>query len=42
MNVLLEHVDAVTAVLTYLVHSSAAVELDTSWQAMEEAAMVWW
>ena len=33
--------DAVITALILLVHSSAAVEVDTSWQAMEKAAMVW-
>ena len=41
MNVILEQVDAVKTASTWLVHLCAAVEVDTSWQAMEETAMVW-
>ena len=39
-NVLLEQVDAVKTASTLMVHLRAAVEVDTSWQAMEKAAMV--
>ena len=40
MNVVLEQVDAVKTASTLVVHLRAAVEVDTSWQVIEKAAMV--
>ena len=40
MNAPLEQVDAVKTALTHLVCTSAAVEVDTSWPQIKEAAVV--
>ena len=40
MNAHLKQVDAVKTVITHLVHTSAAVQVDSSWPPIIEAATV--